>query len=87
MPIGRCKYRYRVVPFIGTMRTGLFSLDSALTVSTQLQTLIEQHANEGWEFYSVAKVGIQVTPGCLGQLLGQRNSYVSFDQVIFRREA
>lgn len=87
MPTIRCKYLYRVVPFIGTMRSGLFSRDSAETVSAQLQSLVERYADQGWEFHSMAKVDIQVTPGCLGPILGQHSSYISFDQVIFRREA
>lgn len=82
----RCKYRYQVVPFIGSMRSGFFSNDSAQTVSTQLNNLLAHYAQQGWEFHSVAKVDIQVTPGCIGQLLGQSASYIRFDQVIFRQE-
>jgi hypothetical protein len=78
-------YRYQVVPFIGTMKSGLFSSDNAQTVSAQLQHLIDDHALKGWEFYSLEKVDIQVNPGCIGQLLGQSVSYITFDQVIFRR--
>lgn len=76
--------QYAVVPFIGTIKTGFFSNDNARTVSDQLQAVINDHAKKGWEFVSVEKVDIEVKPGCLGSLLGQRASYISFDQVVFR---
>jgi len=82
---GERRYRYQVVPFIGAVRSGFFSSDNAATVSAQLQNLIERHAQHGWEFYSVEKVDIEVSPGCLGRLLGQSASYITFDQVIFRQ--
>lgn len=81
----RTQYRYRVVPFIGTIKSGFFSSDNAETVSAQLQRLIERHAQQGWEFYSLEKVGIEVSPGCLGRLLGQSAAYINFDQLIFRQ--
>jgi hypothetical protein len=59
------------------MTAGIFSSDNAQTVSAQLQSLIEQHAQHGWEFYSLEKVDIRVNPGCIGQLLGQSASYIS----------
>jgi hypothetical protein len=79
------KYRYRVVPFIGRMQTGLFSSDSAQTVSEQLQNVINEQASHGWDFYSLEKVNIEVQPGCIGGLLGQSASYITSDQVVFRQ--
>ena len=78
-------YIYRVVPFIGVIQSGLSSKENVTTVSGQLQRMIDWHAQQGWEFYSIEKVGIEVRPGYLGALLGQSASYVNFDQVIFRR--
>src|SRR5436305_10547194 len=83
----RCQYRYHVVPFIGAMKSGFFSGDNAQTVSAQLNGLIDHYALQGWEFYSLEKVDIQITPGCIGQLLGQNASYITFDKVIFRQAA
>lgn len=77
-------YRYHVVPFIGRITGGTFSSENAQTVSGQLQTVIDHYVGLGWEFYSIEKVGIEVSPGCLGGLLGQSASLVNFDQVIFR---
>jgi hypothetical protein len=84
-PSSTQEYRYQVVPFLGTMNTGIFTNENARTVSSQLQRLINQHAEQGWQFYSLEKVNIQTNPGCIGQLLGQSASYITFDQVIFRQ--
>lgn len=76
---------YKVVPFIGQIKSGFFSKDNAGTVAQQLQAAIEQQVNAGWEFHSFAKADIEVKPGCLGALTGAKNSYITFDQLIFRR--
>jgi hypothetical protein len=78
-------YRYHVVPFVGTIKTGFFSTDNAQTVSSQLEALIAHYVQQDWDFYSIEKVDIQVKPGCIGSLLGQSASHISFDQVIFRK--
>jgi hypothetical protein len=73
------------VPFAGQIRRSFFSSQSAQDVSNQLQAVINERARQGWLFYSVEKIDIHVTPGCLASLLGARSSVISFDQVIFRR--
>ena len=78
-------YVYTVVPFVGKVKTGFFSSDNAATVSSQLQQTIDTHVSQGWEFYSVEKIDIEIQPGCLSSLLGAKVSYISFDQVIFRK--
>ena len=76
---------YLVIPFIGKIKSGFFSSENAETVSRQLQFLINQYSQQGWEFHNIAKVDIEVTPGCLASLFGAKASYITFDQVIFRR--
>ena len=80
-------HSYLVVPFIGVIRRGIFSKENAQTVSGQLQAVIDGRLREGWEFYSIEKVGIEVQPGCLGGLLGLKAAYINFDQIVFRRSA
>lgn len=77
---------YKVVPFIGKVKSGFFSTDNAGTVAQQLQAAIEHQSNAGWEFHAFAKVAIEVKPGCLGALFGHSVSYITFDQLVFRRE-
>gem|GEM_PF-2224928 len=76
---------YIVVPFMGKIKSGFFSSENAETVSRQLQSLINQYSQQGWEFHNIAKVDIEVTPGCLASLFGAKTSYITFDQVVFRR--
>lgn len=80
-PVGTtASYQYKVVPFIGQSRGSL----SAADVSRQLESAISQHVSEGWEFYQLADVNIEVQPGCISGLFGAKVQYVRFDQLIFR---
>jgi len=76
------KSQYKVVPFIGKIKAN----GNAQEVAAQLQTAINQHAIDGWEFHSFNDVNIEVQPGCLSALFGAKTSYVKFDQLIFKRE-
>jgi len=79
------RYEYRVVPFLGQLKREIADMETARKVSEQLQAVIDEHSKQGWEFYRVDKVNIQIAPGCLGSLTGQRAGLITFDQVIFRR--
>ena len=78
--------RYNVIPFVGELKRGVFSVENAQKVSQQLEDVINEQAQAGWEFVSVAKVDIEIQPGCLAALFGAKIAYISFDQVIFRHE-
>ena len=75
-------YSYKVVPFIGQIKSN----QNAGEVSKQLQSVIDQIAKEGWEFYQLTNTNIEVKPGCIAGLFGSKVSYVTFDQIIFRKE-
>lgn len=75
-------YKYQVVPFIGKIK----GKQSADEVSKQLESVIEQYSSQGWEFYQLADVSIEVSPGCLASLFGAKESYMKFDQIIFRKQ-
>ena len=77
------RYQYQVVPFIGKIKGS----GTATDVASQLQAAIGQYTSQGWEFWQLSDVNIEVQPGCLAGLLGQKASYVRFDQLIFRKEA
>jgi hypothetical protein len=74
-------YQYRVVPFIGSVRGN----QGAQEVAAQLESVVNKFAAEGWEFCQSCDVNIEVSPGCLGALLGAKVTYVRYDQVVFRR--
>ena len=80
------KYEYKVVPFIGKLKSGLFgSVEDAGEVSKQMETVINQYASQGWEFHALNDVNIEIKPGCLGGLFGGKVAYFPLDQLIFRR--
>lgn len=72
---------YKVVPFIGKVKSG----QAASAVSAQLQAVINAEASQGWELDQIQAVNIEVKPGCLAGILGAKEVYVLFDQVIFRK--
>jgi hypothetical protein len=73
-------YRYKVIPFIGQSKGSV----SPAGVARQLESVISEHAVDGWEFYQLSDVNIEVQPGCLAGLFGANTQYMRFDQVIFR---
>lgn len=79
------QYQYKVIPFIGQLKSGVFSSEGAGKVSEQLQNLINTYAIGGWEFYRIDQVNIHVKPGCMAALLGGKEAIISFDQVTFRQ--
>jgi hypothetical protein len=79
------KYEYKVISFIGKLKSGLFSVQDAGDVSKQLQAAINEQASQGWEFVTVNDVNIEVKPGCLAGLFGAKTAFIPFDQVVFRK--
>jgi len=51
-----------------------------------LQSMANQYAAQGWEFFRVDTVGVAVQPGCLAALLGQRQVVINYYVVTFRRQ-
>lgn len=75
------QFTYHVVPFVGQLKGGA----DVSQVSKQLEDLINYYASQGWDFYSLDNVDIEVTPGCIQGLMGARTAYITYNQVIFRR--
>ena len=75
--------QYRVMPFIGKIKSN----QSAVEVSKQLESLINEGARNGWSFVQVNNVNIEVQPGCLAGLFGATADYVRFDMVVFNKDA
>jgi hypothetical protein len=78
-------YSYKVVPIFGVLKSGDFSKDNAQAVSVQLQKIIDENTKDGWEFYSIEKIGILTKPGCLASFGGTKNAFNYYDQIIFRK--
>lgn len=58
---------------------------SGQDAAAYLQTAVNQYAAQGWEFYRVDTIGVMVSPGCLGALLGAKQSYIEHYVITFRR--
>ena len=85
LPVSASGHEYLVIPFLGNLTSGAFTSQSASSVTTQLQDVINRYVSQGWDYYSMEKVNIQVTPGCLAALFGKSVEFITFDQIIFRR--
>lgn len=51
-----------------------------------LQSLANEQAAQGWEFYRVDTVGVVSKPGCLASLFGAKETFYEYYVVTFRRE-
>jgi tRNA A37 threonylcarbamoyltransferase TsaD len=75
------QYEYHVEPFIGNIKES----ENIRLVAEQLQNMINKAVSGGWEFDRIDTIQISVQPGCLGALLGAKNSLITHNFVIFRR--
>jgi hypothetical protein len=50
-----------------------------------LQSIANEQAAQGWEFYRVDTIGIVTQPGCLASLLGAKQTVIEYYVVTFRR--
>ena len=77
----KMSYEYKVVAFMGSIK----GKGSADNVANQLTTLINSEAANGWELFQMGDVNIEVSPGCIAGLLGQKVTYIRYDQLVFRK--
>ncbi|MCD8043159.1 MAG: DUF4177 domain-containing protein [Tannerellaceae bacterium] len=74
--------KYLVVPF----KASITQNDSGNTAANQLQTLINQHAEQGWEYVRLESIVTTVAPenGCFG--FGAKPGYTtSVEVVVFKQ--
>lgn len=50
-----------------------------------LESLANDYAERGWEFWRVDSMGVVTSPGCLGGLLGRKTGLIEYFVVTFRR--
>lgn len=78
------QYNYKMVQVPPTI---VLKKDTGQGEAAQyLQSIVAQEAVEGWEFYRVDEIGVKQRPGCLGVLLGQRETSTVYYVVSFRQE-
>jgi hypothetical protein len=71
---------YKVLPFRGNVETS-----NPNEVANQLNDLISSQAANGWEFYQINSVNINISPGCLASLFGAKQLATVHDMAIFRQ--
>jgi len=69
-------YEYKV------MNINLKNQDPA----TYLQSLTNEMAGQGWEFYRVDNIDVLSSPGCVASILGQKQSVLSYSVATFRHQ-
>lgn len=50
-----------------------------------LQTIANEYAEDGWEFYRIDSIGVQVQAGCFEALMGKKASNASYYVITFRK--
>jgi hypothetical protein len=54
--------------------------------ATYLQNIVDNYAVDGWEFYRVDSIGVQLQPGCFEALFGKKAENSMYYVVTFRKE-
>lgn len=83
---GRRRWYYKCVPLppdIAVAQEHRAETEAA----RHLEELIEAYAVDGWEFFRVATITVDILPGCLAGLLGNRGESRRLYVVTFRRPA
>jgi hypothetical protein len=82
------EWRYKVVALprdVAVMKKVFGGPDPKDVVAGYLERIIEAEAQQGWEFYRIDTVNILEQPGCLGSLLGQKETLTAYNLVTFRK--
>lgn len=51
-----------------------------------METVVNDYAAEGWEFYRVDSIGVNVKPGCIAGLFGQKDAFATYYVISFRKQ-
>ncbi len=51
-----------------------------------METVVNEYASEGWEFYRVDIIGVSLKPGCLDALKGRKEESSQYYVITFRKE-
>lgn len=75
--------QYKVVPFTAKITRN----DNSITVAKQVQSMIDAHTDDNWEYQCMESVETSVAPtsGCFG-LGGQPGFTTSLQMLIFRKQ-
>lgn len=77
-------YEYRMVQIPPNIEVR--GVERGNEAAQYIQTIANQQAQDGWEFYRVDTIGVAISPGCLGPLFGRSTEYTNYYVVTFRKE-
>ena len=78
-------YRYKMVqipPNISVEQKGHKGDEAA----AYLETVVNKYASQGWEFYRIDSIGVNLNPGCFGSIFGKKEEDVLYYVITFRME-
>jgi len=78
-------YQYKMVQSPRTFVTTAKNRDTL--AADYLESLANEYAARGWEFYAVNDMQTVTPPGCLAALFGAKEVYISYSVVVFRKPA
>lgn len=73
--------QYKAVPFHADIR----QQDGAQGVAKRLESVINEHAAQGWEYMHIATVSYSVQAGCLAGLFGAKATMGQLETIMFRK--
>jgi hypothetical protein len=79
-------YIYKCVPVPETITTGTVGKDAHIRAVAEYESIINQNAGNGWEFFTVDYIYSRQNPGCLGSMFGKKMEEARFKLLIYRKE-
>ena len=80
------KYKMVQVPrHIGVMQKQLRDVPESEVLARYVENVVNEQAKEGWEFYRADEMALSVSPGCLGSLLGAKETTMQYNVLTFRQ--
>lgn len=77
-------YIYKTVAVSSNLQVG--KKGSTKDVSDHYDKLLNNHANEGWEYVNVITTTTTIPAGCLGGLFGSPARTISSNMIVFRKQ-
>lgn len=77
-------YRYKMVQVPPNIEVKA-SLHKGNEAAAYLETIANQFAEEGWEFYRIDTIGVAVKAGCFDALAGKKDSLSNYYVITFRQ--
>tara|TARA_B100000959_G_C14587803_1_gene462713 strand:- start:81 stop:476 length:396 start_codon:yes stop_codon:yes gene_type:complete len=74
---------FKVVPFKANIKEG----QDLSVAGKQLENVLNEHEQQGWEYVRMEKVSITVSPGCLAALFSAGPSTATYDYIIFKHRS